>query len=142
MAKAIKRSVVPGLCPSRIPTVSVIGRVVVTLVEVEKQSMASAAAAIARARRDIQHEFFSQDAVRAERAIAFDPSRHVQRVVFERWRRAGVIHEARPGYYWLDVIAYDVDLRQRHFRMKIALLVVVLFLLMVEVVTLLSLRHS
>jgi hypothetical protein len=117
--------------------------VVVARVEVEKQSMATAAAAaIARARRDIQHEFFSQDAVRAERAIAFDPDRHVQRVVFERWRRAGVIHEARPGYYWLDVIAYDIDLRRRHSRMKIALLVIVLLLLIVEVVTLLSLRHS
>lgn len=59
----------------------------------------AAAAAIAKARRDIQHEFFSQDAVRAERAIAFDPARHVQRRVFDRWQRAGVIREARPGHY-------------------------------------------
>ena len=88
--------------------------------------MATAAAAlIVKARRDIQHEFFSQDAVRPERAIAFDPTRHVQRRVFERWQRAGVIREERPGHYWLDVIAYDVDLRRRHNRMRIALLVIV-----------------
>ena len=103
--------------------------------------MATAAAAIARARRDIQHEFFSKDAVRADRAIAFDPDRHVQRVVFERWRRAGVIHEARPGHYWLDVIAYDADLRQRHTRVKIALLAVVGLLLVAQLAALLLLKR-
>lgn len=88
--------------------------------------MATAAAAIvAKARRDIQHEFFSQDAVRPDRAIAFDPSRHVQRRVFERWRRSGVIREERPGCYWLDVTAYDVDLRRRHARVKVALLIII-----------------
>lgn len=88
--------------------------------------MATAAAAlIAKARRDIQHEFFSQDAVRADPAIAFDPSRHMQRRVIERWQRAGVIREEGKGHYWIDVIAYDGDLRRRHNRMRIALLVVV-----------------
>ena len=47
-----------------------------------------AAVLIAKARRDIQHEFFSQDAVRPDRAIAFDPSRHIQRRVFERWHNS------------------------------------------------------
>ena len=87
--------------------------------------MAGAAAIIAKARRDIQHEFFSQDAVRADRAIAFDPSRHVQRRVFERWRSAGVIREEGHGRYWLDVTTYDIDLRRRHKRLQIALLVIV-----------------
>lgn len=92
--------------------------------------MATAAAAVvAKARRDIQHEFFSHDAVRPDRAIAFDPSRHVQRRVFERWQRAGVIREEGPGRYWLDVTAYDGDLRKRHNRLRVALLVVVALLL-------------
>lgn len=105
--------------------------------------MASAAAAIiAKARRDIQHEFFSQDAVRPDRAIAFDPSRHAQRRVFGRWQRAGVIHEVRPGYYWLDVIAYDVDLRQRHARLRVALLAIVGLLLIGAVTGLLTLQRS
>ena len=105
--------------------------------------MATAAAAIiARARRDIQHEFFRHDAVRAERAIAFDPRQHAQRRVFERWQRAGVIHEARPGHYWLDVIAYDVDLRQRHGRLRVVLLAIVGLLLIVGVAGLLTLPHS
>lgn len=88
--------------------------------------MATAAAAlIAKARRDIQHEFFSQDAVRADRAIALDPSRRFQRRVFERWRRSGVIREEQPGRYWLDITAYDLDLRQRHTRISIALLTII-----------------
>lgn len=88
-----------------------------------------AAALIARARRDIQHEFFSRDAVRADRAIAFNPSLHFQRRVFERWQRAGVIREEGRGLYWLDVCAYDADQRQRHNRLRIVLLVVVGLLL-------------
>lgn len=105
--------------------------------------MATAAAAvIARARRDIQHEFFSQDAVRAERAIAFDPRGHAQRRVFERWQRAGIIHETRAGYYWLDVIAYDVDLRRRHGRLRIALLTIIGLLLIVGVASVLTLHRS
>ena len=88
--------------------------------------MATAAAAmIAKARRDIQHEFFAHDAVRADRAISFDPSRHFQRRVFERWQRAGVIREDVPGRFWLDVTAYDMDLRRRHARLRIALLVII-----------------
>ena len=91
--------------------------------------MATAAAVIAKAKRDIQHEFFSQDAVRADRAITFDPSRHVQRRIFERWQRAGVIREADGGRYWLDVVAYDLDLRSRHKRLRIVLLIIVGLLL-------------
>lgn len=105
--------------------------------------MATAAAAvIARARRDVQHEFVSRDAVRADRAIAFDPARHAQRVIFERWRRAGVIQESRPGHYWLDVVVYDVDLRQRHHRVKVALLAVIGLLLVIETVIVMTLKHA
>ncbi len=88
--------------------------------------MATAAAAmLIKARRDIQHEFFSKDAVRADRAIVFDPTRHVQRSVFERWRRAGVIREESPGHFWIDVIAYDIDTRRRHNRVRIALAIII-----------------
>ena len=103
--------------------------------------MATAAAAlIAKARRDIQHDFFRQDAVRADRAIAFDPSRHIQRRVFERWQRAGIIREEAGGRYWLDVIAYDADLRKRHGRVRVALLVIVGLLLVGAVTGLLTVR--
>ena len=86
---------------------------------------------LAKARRDIQHEFFSHDAVRADRAIAFDPSRHIQRRVFERWQRAGIIRVEGDGRYWLDVTAYDIDLRKRHNRLRVVLMAIVLLLLIV-----------
>lgn len=86
----------------------------------------AAAAAVARARRDIQHHFFSHDAVRPDRAVAFEPDRMIEQRQFERMRARGIIHEENPGTYWLDVVAYDIDLRQRFNRMRIVLLGIVL----------------
>ena len=86
----------------------------------------AAAAAIAKARRDVQHHFFSHDAVRPERAVAFEPSRRIEERQFERMRSRGIIHEAKPGLFWLDVVAYDIDLRQRHDRIRWVLLALVI----------------
>jgi hypothetical protein len=85
-----------------------------------------AAAAIAKARRDIQHHFFSHDAVRPDRAVAFEANRRIEERQFERMRSRGIIREARPGLYWLDVVAYDIDLRQRFTRVRWVLLVMVI----------------
>jgi hypothetical protein len=38
----------------------------------------AAAAAVAKARRDIQHHFFSNDAVRPDHAVAFEPRSRLQ----------------------------------------------------------------
>jgi hypothetical protein len=88
--------------------------------------MATAAAAlVARARREIQHHFFGHDAVRPDRAVPFDPGNGIERRQFERMVGRGIIHRTDAGTYWLDVVAYDVDLRARHRRVKTALLVVI-----------------
>ena len=97
-----------------------------------------AAAAVARARRDIQHHFFSHDAVRPDRAVDFEPGRMIEQRQFERMRSRGIIHETSDGRYWLDVVAYDVDLTGRYRRVKIALLVVVLVLVVVLLLPLLG----
>lgn len=82
--------------------------------------MATAAAALAaRARREIQHAFFSADAVRPDRAIAFAPDNGFERRQFERLRSAGAVHEEQPGRYWLDLPAYDRMLRRRLERVRI-----------------------
>ena len=88
----------------------------------------AAAAAIAKARRDIQHHFFSHDAVRPDRAVAFEAHRMIEERQFERMRSRGIIREAGPGLYWLDVVAYDIDLRQRHATVRWILLVMVVAL--------------
>ena len=88
----------------------------------------AAAAAVAHARREIQHHFFSEDAVRPDRAVAFEARNGIEQRQFDRYRSAGVIREAQPGLYWLDVVAYDIDLRQRFGRVRLALLTLVLAL--------------
>lgn len=88
----------------------------------------AAAAAVARARREVQHHFFSNDAVRPDRAVEFDPPTGLQRRQFERMRDRGIIHETSQGRYWLDVVAYDVDLRARHRRVKTALIILLVVL--------------
>ena len=96
----------------------------------------AAAAAVANARRDIQHHFFSNDAVRPDRAVAFEADRMIERRQFERMRAANIIHEAKPGTYWLDVVAYDVDLRARFARVRMVLLALVIVLMIGLVATL------
>jgi hypothetical protein len=88
----------------------------------------AAAAAVAKARRDIQHHFFSHDAVRPDRAVSFDASNGIQERQFERMRSRGIIREAAPGLYWMDVVAYDIDLRQRFGRVRLVLLAIILAL--------------
>jgi hypothetical protein len=90
---------------------------------------AAVAAAVAKARRDIQHHFFSHDAVRPDRAVAYEPQKRIEQRQFEQLRSRGVIREAKPGLYWLDVVAYDIDLRQRFSRVRVILLVMVLVLM-------------
>ena len=99
----------------------------------------AAAAAVARARREIQHHFFSHDAVRPDRAVEFDPPSRLQRRQFERMRERGIIHEDGRGRYWLDVVAYDIDLTGRYHRVKIALLCAILAMLIALLIPLL--RH-
>ena len=84
------------------------------------------AAAIAKARRDIQHYFFQADAVRPERAVRFEPHNRIQERQFERMRSIGIIHEAKPGYFWIDIPKYDSELR-RHLMVLRTVLLVVLF---------------
>jgi len=81
----------------------------------------AAAAAMARARREVQHHFFSQDAVRPDRAVPFQPARRIEQRLFQGMLNRGIIREAQPGTYWLDVVAYDIDLSGRYHRIKIAL---------------------
>jgi hypothetical protein len=91
--------------------------------------MATTAAALsARARRQIQHHFFAADAVRSDRALAFEPGNGFERRHFERLREAGAIHEEGPGRYWLDLPVYDEWLRRRHSRVRIVLAAVIVVL--------------
>lgn len=86
--------------------------------------MATAAAAlIARARREVQHHFFSADAVRPDRAVDFVPMGGMQERMFERMRSKGIIKSSTHGRYWLDVVEYDRDVHDRLARLRMLALV-------------------
>ena len=86
--------------------------------------MATAAAAVAaRARRNLFSHFFSVDAVSADNAVAYAPNRLIERRLFERMKRNGVVVEATPGRYYVSMPAYDASVRARQRSAMIAMLI-------------------
>ncbi|MEY4238849.1 MAG: hypothetical protein RL339_1450 [Pseudomonadota bacterium] len=91
--------------------------------------MATAAAAVvAKARREIQHHFFSADAVRADRAVAFTPSGFAEARQFAKMLEAGIIRQADGDRYWIDVVTYDIAIQGRYRRVRTILVTLVIVL--------------
>jgi len=86
------------------------------------------AAVVAKARRKIQHHFFSEDAVRSDRAVPFAPSNAIEARQFERMLERGIIRREGADRYWVDVVAYDQDMQMRHRRVKVVLWAVIIAL--------------
>ena len=105
--------------------------------------MATAAAAvIAQAKREIQHHFFAADAVRADRAVAFTPSNRIEARQFEKMLERGSIKREGTDRYWIDVVAYDIDIHQRHRRVRAALIVLSVVLAVALIVIGVSGSHA
>jgi hypothetical protein len=85
----------------------------------------AAAAAVAVARRRVFSHFFAANAVSPENAVPFVAERRLQQRQFERFCRMGVIREAKPGLYYMDMPAWDAWHRGVHTRLKIVLLAMV-----------------
>jgi hypothetical protein len=96
----------------------------------------SAAAAIAIARRRVFNHFFAANAVTPENATPFNTDRRLQQRQFERFVANGVIREAKPGLYYVDIPAWNSWHGGVHTRLKI---VVALLLLVIGAVLLLTL---
>ena len=86
----------------------------------------SAAAAIAVARRRVFSHFFAANAVTPDNATSFATARRLQRRQFEQFLAKGVIREARPGLYYVDVPAWEAWHAGVHTRLRIVLLAMVL----------------
>ena len=84
----------------------------------------TAAAVMAKARRDVVSHFMAANAVSAESAVAYQPGRRSRQRQFERqFERmcdAGVIRGAGEGRYWIDAPRYDEWSRSRRKRVGIA----------------------
>lgn len=59
------------------------------------------AAAMTRARHSLFSHFFSANAVTPENAVAYEPSWFIERRLFDRMQRLGVIVEPQPGRYYV-----------------------------------------
>ena len=80
----------------------------------------AAAAAVARARREVTSHLMQANAVSAGTAVRYVPERRLQRRVLERFVSRGVVVETTPDTYYLDLPAYD-DWR-RSLRRRAAIL--------------------
>lgn len=103
--------------------------------------VAAVAAIVDQAKREIQHHFFSADAVRADRAVAFSPSNTVEARQFEKMLERGLIMREAADRYWIDVVAYDVDLQQRYRRNRVVLRIVSIALVVVLIALAISSGH-
>ena len=69
--------------------------------------MATAAAIVAKARRDVISHLMSRNAVAPDKAVEWVPDRRIQRRQIERMVDAGVIVSTGTDRYYLHVPAYD-----------------------------------
>jgi CTP-dependent riboflavin kinase len=83
--------------------------------------MATAAAIVARARRDVVSHFMERNAVSPDAAVRWVPERHVQRRMLARLVRRGVLVEAGEDTYFVDVPAYDRWRRSLRLRTVVLL---------------------
>ena len=82
---------------------------------------AAAAAAAARARRKIAAYFLAVHGITPEDAVPFLPENGQQRRQFERMRKHGILKEAVPGSYWIDIAAYQAENDRRRNRLALIL---------------------
>ena len=75
----------------------------------------TAAAVVAKARRDVISHFMARDAVSADKAVPYQPDRRVRRRMFERFQAAGVLKPGVRGGHYLDVPVWD-SYSRRHRR--------------------------
>ena len=76
----------------------------------------TAAAMVAKARRDVMSHFLSRDAVSPAQAVPYQPGRRIRRRMFEGLQRAGVLKPGSKGGWYVDVPVWDSYSRKRRRR--------------------------
>jgi hypothetical protein len=96
------------------------------ILEGRAKIMATAVAAImAKARREVEDVFHDKKAFSPDHAMAFEPRDHVQSRFLDQLIAEGVVREAGPGRYWMDLDAFE---RMRRKRLISVLWIMGLFL--------------
>jgi hypothetical protein len=95
--------------------------------------MATAVAALmAKARREVEDLFYDNEAFSPDRAVGFEPRDHVQRRFLDQLIGEGIVREAGPDRYWMDLDAYE---QMRRKRLISVLWIIGLFLVVLIGVT-------
>lgn len=94
----------------------------------------TAAAVMAKARRDVVSHFMAANAVSAESAVTYEPGRNVRHRQFERLCGAGIIRAAGDGRYWIDVLRYDEWSQSRRRRVILAIAALLLIATMLGLI--------
>lgn len=81
----------------------------------------TAAAVMAKARRDVVSHFMAANAVSAESAVSYEPGRRIRQRQFERLCDAGVIRATGNGKHWIDAPRFDEWTRSRRRRVILAI---------------------
>ncbi len=76
----------------------------------------AAGAAMTRARRRLIAHFKDKGATGADAAVAYAPERGIERRLLEQLVRKGVLHQTKPGIYWMDITALGLWTKARRRR--------------------------
>ena len=76
----------------------------------------TAAAVVAKARRDVISHFMARDAVAPEKAVPYQPDHRIRRRMFEQLQNAGVLKPGATSGFYLDVPVWDQYSRKRRRR--------------------------
>ena len=85
---------------------------------------AIAAALVARARREINEHFETQNAFSPAQAVAYDPPDHIHQRQFDLVVGRGVVQATGDGRYWLDREALRLELEQRQSALRKVLVII------------------
>lgn len=74
-------------------------------------------AATARARQRVYDHFLAWRALSPQEAIEFNPATAVERTEFDRLRKSGIIRQATPGQFWLDLDRHEAAAERRRRKL-------------------------
>lgn len=86
---------------------------------------AAVAAAVARARRQVEEHFSEAGAFDPMHAVGYDPPDHLHARQFEMLVGRGIVRETGEGRYWVDRDAMRVENQRRMAALRIVFVIII-----------------
>lgn len=103
---------------------------------------AVAAAAFARARREVLGHFDDAGAVNPDRAVPYDPPSHLHENQFESLIGQGILKETGSGLFWMDRGAAELEARRRRGSLKIMFVLILAGLVIAAAISMALVRSG